>query len=287
MVPTHSVGRLLVHGGKHRLIILRLSYLKLAVPIFDRDALASLAVKERISSAKFNKKRSREPEGPEPSNLLSRGFDSSSSSSPSGSKSSKGGEKARRLSFSLTSESAGSRDLPDLNHTLPMYTAELGSLEFPFYRQFHFADPIQTGSAPVIPSSDTDTTGSDPRLPSTVIGNINLDSLMFDHFTKEAVEAAGIPQIPPTADTYVIDALFHGHGQPQPQTQTQSILSMTGSSQESGMGMASESHLDFRSGRLDMSAFGMDFADFSEFAGVSSGDMSMSGSVWDDLPFNT
>lgn len=194
--------------------------------------MASLAVKERISSAKFNKKRSREPEGPEPSNLLSQGFDSSSSSSPSGSKSSKGGEKARRLSFSLTPESAGSRDLPDLNHTLPMYTAELGSLEFPFYGQFHFADPIQTGSAPVIPSSDTDTTGSDPRLPSAVTGNINLDSLMFDHFTKEAVEAAGIPQIPPTADTYVIDALFHGHGQPQPQTQTQSILSMTGSSQE-------------------------------------------------------
>jgi len=268
--------------------------------------LASLTVKERIAHTKFNKKRSREPEGPESSHLLSPSFDLSSSSSPSGSKSSKGGEKARRLSSSLTPESARSRDLPDLNLTLPMYTAELGNLDFPVYGQFRFADQIQKGSAPAVFYSGKGTTESDPLLPSTVTASVNLDSLMFDHFTPEAVEAAGIPLIPPTADTYVIDALFHGHGQPQPQTQTSS---MAGSSQELGMGMASKSRLDLRSGGLEMSSFGMDFTDFSEFAGASSGEMSMAGSahdqyrfsgvrrlsglndetivLWDDLPFNT
>lgn len=228
--------------------------------------------------------------------------------SPSG-KSSKGGEKVRRLSSSLAPESAGSRDFTAFNFTLPMYTAELGSLDFPIYGQFHFTDPIQTESTPAVFSSSTGTTTeSDPRLPGTAIANVNLDSLMFDHFTTEAVEATGIPPIPPTADTYVIDALFHGHGQPQPQPQMQSVFSKT--PQESGVVMASESHLDIRSGGLEMSSFGMHFADFPEFAGASSGGISMSGSahdqdgrssgfrtlsgwnnetivLWDELPFNT
>jgi len=270
--------------------------------------LASLTVRERTASEELNKKRSREPEGPESFNLLSPSSDLSLSSSPSGTMSSKGGEKARRLSSNLAPEFAGSSNLPDLNFTLPMYTAELGSLDFPVYGQFHFTDPIQTGSASAVFSSSTGTTEPDPRLPGTATPNVNLDSLMFDHLTPEAVEAAAIPQIPPTANAYVIDALFHGHGQPQPQTQ--STFSMTGSSQELDMDMVSESHLDFRSGGLDMSSFGIDFADFSEFAGASSDDMSMLESnhdqdgrssgyrmlsglnnetivLWDELPFNT
>ena len=269
--------------------------------------MASLTLKERTASKDFNKKRLREPEGPESFDLFPPNSDLSSPSSPSG-KSSKGGEKVRRLSSSLAPESAGSRDFTDFNFTLPMYTAELGSSDFPIYGQFHFTDPIQRESAPAVFSSSTGTTTeSDPRLPGTAIANVNLDSLIFDHFTTEAVEAAGIPPIPPTADTYVIDALFHGHVQSQPQPQ--STFSMT--PQESGVGMASESHLDIRSGGLDMSSFGMHFVDFSEFAGASSGDMSiMLGSdhdhdgrssgfralsslnnemivLWDELPFNT
>jgi len=268
---------------------------ELVVLFLGRDALASLTVNECAASAELKKKRSREDPESDSSKILSPS-DISSASSPSGSESSKGGEKARRLSpSSLTPESVGSRDLPSLNFTLPMYTSELGS--FPAYDQFHFTDPTGSATAnmPAQFFSNTGTANPDSivSMPNTM--NANFDSLMFDHFTPEA----SIPPIPPTADTYVIDALFHSHGQPQAQSD---FFPMAGFSQDAGMA----SHLDLHSG-LAMSSFGMDFADFSEFqvAGASndmagsaqydrsSGFRTLSGLnnetivLWDDALYNT
>ena len=274
--------------------IFEISKLNLVVPFFGRDALASLTVNECAASAELKKKRSREdPESDSPNFLSPAGI--SSASSPSGSESSKGGEKAQRLSSSLTPESVGSRDLPGLNFTLPMYTAELGN--FPSYDQFRFTDPTgsATASMPAQFSSNTGTTNLESRLPMPNTVNANFDSLMFDHFTPEA----SIPLIPPTADTYVIDALFQGHSQPQTQGD---FFPMAGSSQDAGMA----SHPDLHSG-LAMSSFGMDFADFSEFQvseasndiarsaqyDGSSGFRTLSGLnnetivLWDDAVYNT
>ena len=217
------------------------------------------------TNADSTKKRSRdEPDSDTSITLCSSATQVSSSDSSTPSSSSKGGEKAPRLSSSLTPESDGSQDPPDLNFALPFYTTELGSL--PIHGHIHFTDP--TSPPPALSSSGTST--SESNLPHNS-ASANLDSLMFNNFAPSAMNTnAGMSPIPPTADTYVVDALLHGHGHLGPQTQ--SDFPATNSSQAVDMSLTSNFDFHSGSGGLDMLSFAMDYVDFTSlnFAGTSS-----------------